>query len=214
MQEAVETHTSKPSPREQLEFLVRLFQNSSRVQMSDIMQGYYRAAHALARIARQMARQLWRPATDSDGMNADVVGNFTTALVDWREQYLPKVAVPSNFEADWDFVSVVSACKFYLLPVPQLLLIRCTNEGASDATYHVMWIILFNALDDFGIREINEVVRSGSPPDAVPNQQFEAVKRKVADEAVHSALRIAGLVRFTCRMWLHHFEIYEFRLAY
>jgi len=157
MQEAVETHTSKPSPREQLEFL-----------------GYYRAAHALARIARQMARQLWRPATDSDGMNADVVGNFTTALVDWREQYLPKVGVPSNFEADWDFVSVVSAC-------------------ASDATYHVMWIILFNALDDFGIREINEVVRSGSPPDAVPNQQFEAVKRKVADEAVHSALRIAGL---------------------
>lgn len=29
MQEAVETQTSKPSPREQLEFLVNLFQNSS-----------------------------------------------------------------------------------------------------------------------------------------------------------------------------------------
>jgi hypothetical protein len=78
-------------------------------------------------------------------------------------------------------------------------LISLIYEGASDATYHVIWIILFNALDDFGIREINEVVRSGSPPDAVPNQQYEVVKRKVADEAVHSALRIAGLVSLTCR---------------
>jgi len=157
MQEAVEIQTSKPSPREQLEFL-----------------GYYRAAHALARIARQIARQLWRPATDSDGMNADVVNNFITALDEWRGQYLPKVGVPSNFAAEWDFVSAVSAC-------------------ASDATYHVIWVILFNALDDFGIREINEVVRSGSPPDAVPNTQYEDTKRKVAHEALHSALRIAGL---------------------
>lgn len=157
MQETIETQSPKPSPREQLEFL-----------------GYYRASHALARIARQIARQLWRPATDSDGMNADVVNTFTAALVDWREQHLSKVGVPSNFQADWDFVSAVSAC-------------------ASDATYHVMWIILFNALDDFGIREINEAVRGGSPPDILPNHQFEAAKRKVADEAVHSALRIAGL---------------------
>jgi hypothetical protein len=63
-----------------------------------------------------------------------------------------------------------------------------------------MWVLLFNALDDFGIREINEVVRSGSPPDAVPNEQYELAKRKVADEALHSALRIAGLVSFTCKM--------------
>jgi len=157
MQEAVETQISTPSPREQLEFL-----------------GYYRAAHALARIARQIARQLWRPATDSDGMNADVVAGFIAALSDWKDKYLLKVGVPSNFEADWDFVSVVSAC-------------------ASDATYQVMWVLLFNALDDFGIREINEVVRSGSPPDAVPNEQYELAKRKVANEALHSALRIAGL---------------------
>jgi len=71
-------------------------------------------------------------------------------------------------------VSVVSAC-------------------ASDGTYHIIWVILFNALDDFGIREINDVLRSGSPPDALPNDQFEATKRKVAEEALHSALRIAAL---------------------
>jgi hypothetical protein len=58
-----------------------------------------------------------------------------------------------------------------------------------------MWIILFNALDDFGIREINEVVRTGHPPNATPNYlQIDATRRKVADESLHGALRIAGLV--------------------
>jgi hypothetical protein len=128
-------------------------------------------------------------------MNADVVVNFITALSDWRDKYLHKVGVPSNFEADWDFVSVVSACESFPPFLPSL---NRLYEGASDATYQVMWVLLFNALDDFGIREINEVVRSGSPPDAVPNEQYELAKRKVADEALHSALRIAGLVSFAC----------------
>ena len=66
--------------------------------------------------------------------------------------------------------------------------------GASDATYHVMWIILFNALDDFGIREVNDYIRAGSPPDAAPDAQFENLKRKIAEEGLHGALRIAGLV--------------------
>jgi hypothetical protein len=59
-----------------------------------------------------------------------------------------------------------------------------------------MWIIIFNALDDFGIKEVNEIVRSGSPTGSpsVP-QEIEAVKKKVLDEALHGALRIAGLVR-------------------
>lgn len=58
----------------------------------------------------------------------------------------------------------------------------------------MIWIILFSALDDFGIRELNEVIRTGSPPHAPPNHQLETAKRKVADEAAHGALRIAGLV--------------------
>lgn len=56
-----------------------------------------------------------------------------------------------------------------------------------------MWVIVFNAVDDLGIREQNEVVRVGSP---VPNQlQVETVKHKLLEEALHGALRIAGLVR-------------------
>lgn len=49
-----------------------------------------------------------------------------------------------------------------------------------------MWIILFNALDDFGVKEV------GSPSN---HHEIEAVKRRIAEEALHGALRISGLVR-------------------
>lgn len=75
-------------------------------------QGYYRAAHALARIARQMSRQLWRPATESDGIPIDVLTNFMAILNEWRDDHLQHVGVPTNFEAEWDFVSAVTACRF------------------------------------------------------------------------------------------------------
>ncbi|KAG6831008.1 hypothetical protein H0H87_006581 [Tephrocybe sp. NHM501043] len=141
------------SPREQLEFL-----------------GYYGAAHSLARTARSMSRQLWKPVTDSQGIPLETLWEFTTALSEWRDKYLSSVGVPSNFKGEWDFVSAVSSC-------------------ASDATYHVMWIILFNALDDFGVKEINN--RSVEPN----NPRIEEVRRKVLEEALHGALRISGLAQ-------------------
>lgn len=142
--------TTTPSTREQLEFL-----------------GYYTAAHSLARTARQMSKQLWKPSTDADGIPFETLNHFIASLVEWREKYLNLVGVPNNYDGEWDFVSAVSSC-------------------ASDATYHVMWIILFNALDDFNIRELSQT----TPPNAA---QIEAVKQKVVEEALHSALRIAGL---------------------
>lgn len=72
---------------------------------------------------------------------------------------------------------------------------QAVSSCASDATFHVMWIILFSALDEFGIREVNELQRAGSPAAVLPNEaDVESVKRKVMDEALHGALRIAGLV--------------------
>ena len=60
-----------------------------------------------------------------------------------------------------------------------------------------MWIILFNALDDYGIKELNAAM---TPPNLA---EVESIKRKVADEALHGALRIAGLVKVLCK---HHME--------
>ncbi|KAH9955162.1 hypothetical protein BC827DRAFT_1238625 [Russula dissimulans] len=128
--------------------------------------------------------------TDQDGQtkpdpreHLEVLRVITHQLNDWRAQYLPRVGVPTDFAAEWDFVSAVSAC-------------------ASDATFHIMWIILFNALDDRGIRE-----SLGSPHGASAGvgtstslaassglqQQIEELKTKVLDEALHGAMRIAGL---------------------
>ena len=53
-----------------------------------------------------MSRQLWRPATDSDGVPFDTLCTFAHALTEWRDEYLNLVGVPSNFEGEWDFVSV------------------------------------------------------------------------------------------------------------
>lgn len=50
-----------------------------------------------------------------------------------------------------------------------------------------MWIILFNALDDFGVKE------SGPQASLQDQAKIDSAKRKVADEALHGALRIAGL---------------------
>ncbi|KAJ3910667.1 hypothetical protein F5879DRAFT_928437 [Lentinula edodes] len=147
-----------PSPREQLEFL-----------------GYYRAAHSLARTARQMSRQLWRPITDADGISFETLRTFASALRIWREKYLARVGVPKNYNAGWDFVTTVSCF-------------------ASDAQYHVMWIVLFNALDEFGVKELNENDRSGSPPENVQNRGYiEDAMRRVGEEALNGALRIAAL---------------------
>ena len=53
-----------------------------------------------------MSRQLWKPVTESDGIPYDNLVTFTTALVEWRDEYLSMVGVPTNFEGTWDFVSV------------------------------------------------------------------------------------------------------------
>ena len=60
-----------------------------------------------------MSRQLWRPATESDGIPLDVLLNLIDILNQWKDEHLQRVGVPSNFAAEWDFVSAVSACKRY-----------------------------------------------------------------------------------------------------
>jgi hypothetical protein len=136
-----------------------------------------------------MSKNLWIPTTDSDGVPVEVLRGIIQQLSDWRAQYLPRVGVPTDFAAEWDFVSAVSAC-------------------ASDATFHIMWIILFNALDDRGIRESLGSPHSANASAGVGGtssvltansglqQQIEELKTKVLDEALHGAMRIAGLVRF------------------
>jgi hypothetical protein len=87
---------------------------------------------------------------------------------------------------------------FPLSPSLSLTLGRLTfGSGASDATYHVMWVIVFDAVDDFGIKEVNDITRNHHPdlgPIQIPTHMDE-VKGRIFDEALRGASRIAGLVR-------------------
>ena len=59
-----------------------------------------------------------------------------------------------------------------------------------------MWVILFNAVDDFGVRELIAHHRMGSPQDQASYQmqvRAEDVMRTILDEGLHGGLRIAGL---------------------
>ncbi|CAE6414217.1 unnamed protein product [Rhizoctonia solani] len=130
---------------------------------------WYTAMHVLAREVRWMSRMLWTPAMAEEGIPAKVIQDLMTRLNRWRDVYLNTVGVPSNFEADWNFVAAVSAC-------------------SSDATFHVMYIILHQAVENFGIRDLQR----GSDPSGI-NADIESLQANLASEALHSALRIAAL---------------------
>ncbi|OJA08788.1 hypothetical protein AZE42_01287 [Rhizopogon vesiculosus] len=161
------TDPTAPSPREQLEFL-----------------GYYQAAHALARISRTIARRLWMPSTDQDGIPLDAILSYISDLSKWRDAHLSKVGVPPNLEANWDFVSAVSACKWPIFHLCDKFA-KLLSIGASDAQYHVTWVALFFAMDEFGIRD------DAFTPSSI--NQVETAKRKIMEEALQASLRIAAL---------------------
>jgi hypothetical protein len=58
--------------------------------------------------------------------------------------------------------------------------------GTCDAQYHVMWVILQSAVEEFGLRE----VKAGT----FSLEVFRDIERQIFDEALVGALRIAGLV--------------------
>ena len=73
------------------------------------------ASLAMAKIARTLARHLARPDIPTRGMPYAVLHQAMESLHFWKDQYLQIVGVPNNFQADWDFIAAVSACKIRLL---------------------------------------------------------------------------------------------------
>jgi len=140
-----------------------------------------------------MAQTLWVPGTERDGIPYAVVEIAVNMLMRWRDEHLATVGATNDLQAHADYVAAVGAC-------------------ASDCSYNVLWIILSQATEDFGIKEVNEVMRrpiparvppngdetgtsSSSVPVAIPPHLTPMVEleRAVANEALKSATRIAGL---------------------
>jgi hypothetical protein len=61
-----------------------------------------------------------------------------------------------------------------------------------------MWVIVFDAVDDFGIKEVNDIARNYNQDLGTPQlpSHIDEVKMTVFDEALRGASRIAGLVGF------------------
>ena len=201
------------------QFAVRSQQPSPNVHDSlargDPPQRWYSALHDLAVCSRYMAERFWIPATERDGIPYDVVENTVNMLMRWRDDHLATVGAMNDLQSHTDYVAAVGACKwiFFLHCSSDVLIVN--GLGASDCSYNVLWVILSQAMEDFGIKEVNEIMRDpsasarvlpngdgtgalssttpvGLPPHLSPMVQLE---RAVANEALKSATRIAGLVR-------------------
>ncbi|KAF8527530.1 hypothetical protein BU17DRAFT_39547 [Hysterangium stoloniferum] len=137
-------------------------------------QAWYAATHTMARCAREMSRQLWRPCVHAEGIPFTVLLSLIREFNTWRIDHLEKVGVPGT-QVNWDFLAAVAAC-------------------GHDATYHIMWVILYQALREYGIREVNEAKRTGNGP-TNPSliAPFTNAEVEVQKEALNAASRIAGL---------------------
>ncbi|KAG8809488.1 hypothetical protein FRC17_003423, partial [Serendipita sp. 399] len=124
------------------------------------------AVSSLANVARKLAKDLSKPNVTTFGMPLQVLKRCMENLQAWKEQYLQLVGVPDNYQANWDFAAAVAAC-------------------TCDAQYHVMWVILHSALDEFSIREAKEGTMTYTA--------LHEIERQVFDEALQGALRISGL---------------------
>lgn len=58
-----------------------------------------------------MCRWLWIPAAEAEGIAYEHLVRLVAQYMEWRDEHLDRVGVPSNFEADWDFVAAVTACE-------------------------------------------------------------------------------------------------------
>ena len=117
------------------------------------------------------------------------------ALFDWKTTFLQHVGASGGPKGD--FIGAISACRSNLFPNPPCHSVSHVGLGASDATYHVMWVIVFDAVDDFGVKELNDIIRNHNTdlgPPQIPTHMDE-VRGRVFDEALRGASRIAGLVR-------------------
>lgn len=155
----------------------------------------------MARCSRELSRQLWRPIIHAEGIPFDVLCALIAQFNAWRTEYLDKVGVPGS-QVNWDFLAAVAACKHVVLFIYLFLTFfhvcggGFDRKGGQDATYHIMWVILYQALREFGLREMNQIKQSGSNLANHPLAgQFVATEAKVQKEALNAASRIAGLVR-------------------
>uniref|UniRef100_V5F3E1 Zn(2)-C6 fungal-type domain-containing protein n=2 Tax=Kalmanozyma brasiliensis (strain GHG001) TaxID=1365824 RepID=V5F3E1_KALBG len=159
----------------------------------DSYHSFYGSVYDALIFQRTLAAMYFAPRSYVEGVRMDTVVQIVAQLRTWRDVHLDKVGVPlPHWPAHWDYIAAVSAC-------------------VSDINYHANWIILWRLIDEMGIygtdrsdatsplhqeRLKRRVVPDPSsvPEDERPDpEQVQTTLATIQEEALASALRIAGL---------------------
>jgi hypothetical protein len=145
---------------------------------------------------RSVYHTLWTPQTALHGISARKLETLASLAFAWRENHLALVGAPyPTWPPHWNFADAVTAC-------------------ASDMNYHIVWVLMWEAIEEFGIAELkashtsayNEAsARYGGSPAIRTKGEMELDQSKIRglsariyDEALNGALRSANLSQVLC----------------
>ncbi|KAJ9110430.1 hypothetical protein QFC19_001555 [Naganishia cerealis] len=144
--------------------------NAHSNPIGGLIQQWHSSITALSRTCRVFARGLYLPKCERLGVPMSTIKLIVDSLQSWRTEFLAKVGVPTVWPESWDFVAAVTAC-------------------SSDLTYHALWVVLAQTLDESGIYELRQIERGDAFGSTIELHQTrvdaEAIRQKINDEALH-----------------------------
>ncbi|UZJ57322.1 hypothetical protein CBS101457_006642 [Exobasidium rhododendri] len=97
---------------------------------------WLRSAQQQVEMMRMVYDTLWTPYSATIGISAKKLERLASMAFSWRENHLASVGAPSPiWPSHWNFADAVTAC-------------------SSDLNYHIVWILMWEAIEEFGIAEL------------------------------------------------------------
>lgn len=143
---------------------------------------------------------LWTPCAYEEGVSARKLEKLVSAAYRWRSSHLALVGAPDpDWPSQWKFADAVTAC-------------------SSDLNYHVVWLLMWQAIDEYGIAELKAnnlaqynaaLIRHGTSiglPVTMAEMELDqskvnGMRNAIYEEALKAALRSANLAKM-----LHDFD--------
>ncbi|PWN41208.1 hypothetical protein IE81DRAFT_315545, partial [Ceraceosorus guamensis] len=153
-------------------------------------QKWLSAATDQVEMMREVYFSLWTPRVAKEGVSVLRLKGLIGHAERWRSRHLGAVGAPSpSWPAYWSFATAVTA-------------------AASDVNYHIVWIFMFQAIEEFGISELRKAEqhqedgkfkrpllprrKENDTPEIV---EAQALKARIYDEALNAATRTAAVTQ-------------------
>lgn len=139
---------------------------------------------------------LFTPRSMTEGVSARKLEKLVSMAFSWRDKHLALVGAPSpTWPSHWNFADAVTAC-------------------SSDMNYHIIWILMWEAIDEFGIAELKAAdssayslasLRHGGGPVAnstadmeLDQSKIRGLSARIYEEALNGSIRSANLSQVLC----------------